>query len=168
MKGPFDLLIIIQSSSSSGGGPFQAWESHFTGGVNGISGFISTSVMPALGAFFVIMSIMALSKSIGDPEKYFMGGLLCCMTGSILALLQTYTSAPTTALGNFVGYIGNVIMPLYAGWSLVKAICAYGGFLSRLNVGDDWVRHFVVTCLCVCVSGLCKLGDHFIAGVTTS
>jgi hypothetical protein len=39
--------------------------------------------------------------------------------------------------------------------------------LQRLDIGDDWIRHFIAGGACLCVSGLMRLMEHFIAAGTS-
>ena len=67
------------------------------------------------------------------------------------------------ALLCLANWVGNVILPVYGGIEIARAVLGIGGVFERLNIGDDWIRHFIAGGSCLCVSGLMRLMEHFIA-----
>jgi hypothetical protein len=67
------------------------------------------------------------------------------------------------ALLSLANWVGNVILPVYGGIEIARAVLGIGGVFERLNIGDDWIRHFIAGGSCLCVSGLLRLMEHFIA-----
>lgn len=150
----------IQGTS---GAPFGI---NFSTGLSGLYGFISGTFLPAIGAFFVILAVVALARGSTDPEKYIYAALASVMVAAMVSLLQTFTTtgSPSTALVGLIAYVGNVIMPIYGVWCIVKGVCALGGFLNRTFIGDDFARYFIAGVCSFAISGLCKLLDYFVAG----
>jgi len=72
-----------------------------------------------------------------------------------------------SAILSLANWVGNVILPVYGGIEIVRAVLGVGGFFERLNIGDDWIRHFIAGGACLCVSGLMRLMEHFIAAGTS-
>ena len=70
------------------------------------------------------------------------------------------------ALLCLANWVGNVILPVYGGVEIARAVLGVGGFFERLYIGDDWIRHFVAGGACLCVSGLMRLMEHFVSAGT--
>jgi hypothetical protein len=58
------------------------------------------------------------------------------------------------------------ILPVYAAIEVTRAVLGASGVFSRLNIGDDWVGHFVAAGASLCCSGLLRLLEHFVAAGT--
>lgn len=113
-----------------------------------------------------MLAVVTLARGSGDPEKYIHAAMASVMVAALVSLLHTFTSSgsPGAAITGLVGYVGNVIMPIYGVWCIVKGICAHGGFFNRTFIGDDYARYFIAALGSFSISGLCKLIDYFVAG----
>jgi surface polysaccharide O-acyltransferase-like enzyme len=161
MNSPLELLsTVLQGTSSS---PFGI---NFSTGLSGLYNTIATTFLPSIGAVFIIVAVVTLARGSGDPEKYIYAAMASVMVAALVSLLQTFTAtgSPTTAVTGLIGYIGNVIMPIYGVWCIIKGICAHGGFFSRTYIGDDYARYFIAAIGSFSIAGLCKLFDYFVAG----
>ena len=106
-----------------------------------------------------------------DP---YIGGTLAALSVSgLLRLAEVFASQGSgatqywSAILSLANWVGNVILPVYGGIEIVRAVLGVGGFFERLNIGDDWIRHFIAGGACLCVSGLMRLMEHFIAAGTS-
>ena len=68
-----------------------------------------------------------------------------------------------SAILSLANWVGNVILPVYGGIEIAGRCSELAEFFERLNIGDDWIRHFIAGGACLCVSGLMRLMEHFIA-----
>jgi hypothetical protein len=63
-------------------------------------------------------------------------------------------------------WVCNVILPVYAGLEIVRTVLGISGVGSRLNIGDDWMRHVVAAFAALSCSGLLRLLEHFVSSGT--
>jgi hypothetical protein len=67
-----------------------------------------------------------------------------------------------TAILMLTNYVGNVMLPIYAGIEVVKLVLGFGGVFERLNIGDDWLRHLFAAMMSLMVSGILRVFEHFV------
>ena len=140
----------------------------FDQGVLNLTNWVGNGVMPLLAALMIAMSIYRFSRG-GDFERYVWGALGSLSVSGLLRLAEVFARQGSgsnqmfAALLALADWVCNVILPVYAGLEVVRAILGVGGVGSRLSIGDDWIRHVVAAFAALCCSGLLRLFEHFIA-----
>lgn len=150
------MLLMVQQA------PFNIT---FGSGLNSLASLLVNTLVPGLGAFFVVMAIVSLSQSNGLEERYIFAAILSLLVKGIYLLLQSYAAqGPTAGFIALIGYTGNVLMPIYAGWNLIKGFLSLGGVLESVIVKGEPVRYFIVAFLSLMVAGVCHLLDKLVIG----
>ena len=144
----------------------------FEGGLLNLTNWVGNAVMPILAALILATGIYKYSRGY-HIDPYIAGTLAALSISGLLRLAEVFASQESgttqywSAILSLANWTGNVILPVYGGIEIVRAVLAVGGFFERLNIGDDWVRHFIAGGACLCVSGLMRLMEHFIAAGTS-
>lgn len=139
----------------------------FDGGLLNLTNWVGNGVMPVLAALILALGIYKYSQGY-HMERYIAGTMAALCVSGLLRLVEVFaqqgsgTAQYWTALLSMANWIGNVILPVYAGIEVAKAILGMGGFFERLNIGDDWMRHFIAAGMCLGMSGLLRLFEFFI------
>lgn len=139
----------------------------FDGGLLNLTNWVGNGVMPVLAALILALGIYKYSQGY-HMERYIAGTMAALCVSGLLRLVEVFaqqgsgTAQYWTALLSMANWIGNVILPVYAGIEVAKAILGMGGFFERLNIGDDWIRHFIAAGMCLGMSGLLRLFEFFI------
>jgi hypothetical protein len=60
----------------------------------------------------------------------------------VFASQGSETTQYWSAILSLANWVGNVILPVYGGIEIVRAVLGVRGFFERLNIGDDGIRHF--------------------------
>jgi hypothetical protein len=143
----------------------------FDGGLLNLTNWVGNAVMPIIAALILAVGIYKYSRGYHiDP---YIGGTMAalCVSG-LLRLAEVFagqgsgTTQYWAALLSLANWVGNVILPVYGGIEIARAVLGVGGVFERLNIGDDWIRHFIAGGACLCVSGLMRLMEHFISAGT--
>jgi len=144
----------------------------FDGGLLNLTNWVGNAVMPIFAALILAMGIYKYSR--GYHIDSYIGGTMAALSVSgLLRLAEVFarqgsgTTQYWSAILSLADWVGNVILPVYGGIEIVRAVLGLGGFFERLNIGDDWIRHFIAGGACLCVSGLMRLMEHFIASGTS-
>jgi hypothetical protein len=143
----------------------------FDGGLLGLTDWIGNGLMPVLAALILVLGIVKYSRGY-QIEPYILGTMSALSVSGLLRLAEVFASqgSGTTqywdAILCLVNWVGNVILPVYGGVEITRAVLGLGGFFERLYIGDDWIRHFLAGGACLSVSGLMRLMEHFIAAGT--
>lgn len=143
----------------------------FDQGVLNMTNWVGNGVMPLLAALMIALGIYRFSRG-GDFERYVWGALGSLSVSGLLRLAEVFakqgsgSSQMFQALLTLTDWICNVILPVYAGLEIVRAVLGVSGVGSRLNIGDDWLRHVVTAFAALCCSGLLRLFEHFVAADT--
>ena len=143
----------------------------FDQGVLNMTNWVGNGVMPLLAALMIALGIYRFSRG-GDFERYVWGALGSLSVSGLLRLAEVFarqgsgSSQMFEALLTLADWICNVILPVYAGLEIVRAVLGVSGVGSRLNIGDDWLRHVVTAFAALCCSGLLRLFEHFISAGT--
>jgi hypothetical protein len=144
----------------------------FDEGVLNMTNWVGNGIMPVLAALMIALGIYRFSRG-GDFERYVWGALGSLSVSGLLRLAEVFarqgsgSSQIFQALLTLADWICNVILPVYAGLEIVRAVLGVSGIGSRLNIGDDWLRHVVTAFAALCCSGLLRLFEHFVAGGTS-
>ncbi len=140
----------------------------FDQGVLNMTNWVGNGVMPLLAALMIALGIYRFSRG-GDFERYVWGALGSLSVSGLLRLAEVFARQGSgsnqmfEALLTLADWICNVILPVYAGLEIVRAVLGVSGVGSRLNIGDDWLRHVVTAFAALCCSGLLRLFEHFVA-----
>lgn len=143
----------------------------FDAGMLGLTNWVGNAVMPILAVLILALGIFKYSRGY-HIEPYIAGTMSALSVSGLLRLAEVFAShgSGTTqywaAILCLADWVGNVILPVYGGIEIARAVLGLGGFFERLYIGDDWIRHFVAGGACLCVSGLMRLMEHFIAAGT--
>jgi hypothetical protein len=144
----------------------------FDEGVLNMTNWVGNGIMPVLAALMIALGIYRFSRG-GDFERYVWGALGSLSVSGLLRLAEVFARQGSgsmqifQALLTLADWICNVILPVYAGLEIVRAVLGVSGIGSRLNIGDDWLRHVVTAFAALCCSGLLRLFEHFVAGGTS-
>jgi hypothetical protein len=140
----------------------------FDGGLLNLTNWIGNAVMPILAALILARGIYKYSRGY-HVDPYISGAMAALSISGLLRLAEVFANQASGAnqywsgILSLTNWVGNVILPVYGGLEIVQAVLGVGGFFERLNIGDDWIRHFIAGGACLCVSGLMRLMEHFIA-----
>lgn len=143
----------------------------FYQGLLNMTNWVGNGVMPLLAGLMIAMGIYKFSRG-GDFERYFWGALGALSVSGLLRLAEVFarqgsgTAQMFEALLTLTDWVCNVILPVYAGIEVVRAVLGVSGVGIRLNIGDDWMRHAVAAFAALSCSGLLRLLEHFIAAGT--
>jgi len=143
----------------------------FDQGVLNMTNWVGNGAMPLLAALMISLGIYRFSRG-GDFERYVWGALGSLSVSGLLRLAEVFakqgsgSSQIFQALLTLADWICNVILPVYAGLEIVRAVLGVSGVGSRLNIGDDWLRHVVTAFAALSCSGLLRLFEHFVAAGT--
>jgi hypothetical protein len=143
----------------------------FDGGLLNLTNWIGNAVMPILAALILASGIYKFSRGY-QIEPYVAGTMSALSVSGLLRLAEVFasqgsgTSQYWSAILSLANWVGNVILPVYGGIEIARAVLGLGGFFERLNIGDDWMRHFLAGGACLCLSGLMRLMEHFVAAGT--
>ena len=140
----------------------------FDQGVLNLTNWVGNGVMPLLAALMIAVGIYRFSKG-GDFERWVWGALGALSVSGLLRLAEVFARQSSgsnqmfAALLTLADWVCNVILPVYAGLEVVRAVLGVSGVGSRLNIGDDWLRHVVAAFAALSCSGLLRLFEHFVA-----
>ena len=144
----------------------------FDQGLLNMTNWVGNGIMPLLAALMVALGIYKFSRG-GDSERYIWGALASLSVSGLLRLAEVFarqgagSNQMFEALLTLADWVCNVILPVYAGLEIVRAVLGVSGVGARLNIGDDWMRHVVVAFAALCCSGLLRLLEHFVAAGTS-
>ena len=140
----------------------------FTNGILNLTNWAGNVILPTLAGLFFAIAVLkfARSESYGAPMY---GGFLCLMASGLLRAMETFASQRAwndpdvywISLVTLVNWIGNVLMPVYAGLQ-VTAGALRMGIVTRIHPTEGWMRHFVAAGLCLLLSGLVRLAEFFV------
>ena len=140
----------------------------FANGLFNLMSWVGNVIMPTLAVLFVSMGVYNHSKARGGTEKYITAALAALSVSALnqLAIVFMSQSADGDQYYNgiltLVNWVGNVVLPLYAGVEVVQALLAYMS-TSALRAKEQWIRHLTTAIGCLCVSALSRLLEYFIA-----
>ncbi|HMF65007.1 MAG TPA: hypothetical protein VK608_13035 [Edaphobacter sp.] len=139
----------------------------FDTGILNFTNWIGNQILVVLAGLIIAAGIYRYSKG-HDADRYFYGSLASLLASGFLRLAETMTQQTSganqywTALLTLTNFVGNVVLPTFAGIEIVKLILGIGGVFERLNIGDDWLRHLVAAMMSLMVSGILRLFEHFV------
>jgi hypothetical protein len=140
----------------------------FTQGILNLTNWLGNGIMPLLAALMIALGIYKFSRG-ADFERYFWGALGSLSVSGLLRLAEVFAKQASgstqlfQALLTMADWVCNVILPVYAALEVVRAVLGISGVGSRLNIGDDWLRHVVAAFAALSCSGLLRLLEHFVS-----
>ena len=143
----------------------------FDQGLLNLTNWVGNGVMPVVAALILALAIYNYSRGL-QPDRYVAGALGALCVSGLLRLMEVFARQGSganqywEAVLTLADWVGNVILPVYGGIEITRAVLGVGGVFERLTIGDDWVRHFIAGGACLCCSGLLRLMEHFIAAGT--
>ena len=141
----------------------------FYHGILNLTNWAGNVILPTLAALFIAIAILQFSRgSVYTHAMY--GGFMCLMASGLLRAFETFASQRNwndpdlfwAALVSLVDWIGNVLLPLYAGLQVAAGGLQLAGVTNRFQP-ISWMRHFAAAGLCLLLSGLLRLGEFFVA-----
>jgi hypothetical protein len=144
----------------------------FDQGILGVTNWVGNAIMPVLAALMIALGIYRFSRG-GDFERYVWGSLGALSVSGLLRLIEVFATQSSgtnqifQAVLTLADWVCNVILPVYGSLEVVRAILGWSGVGSRLNIGDDWIRHVAAAMAAFCCSGILRLFEHFIAAGTS-
>ena len=141
----------------------------FLTGLEALVRWLGNLLLPVVAAYCVVMAIVALHNR-SHWQRYILGALYCLMGPGLASLAEAFiTSSPVgahdvyyNAILSGINWLGNVIMPMFAAYNVICGVLVLGGFMERLDIGDDWVRYFVTAIASLLVSGIMRLLEWFV------
>ena len=143
----------------------------FDQGLLNMTNWVGNGVMPLLAGLMIALGIYKFSRG-GDFERYIWGAMGALSVSGLLRLAEVFARQGSgsgqmfAALLTLTDWVCNVILPVYAGIEVVRAVLGVSGVGIRLNIGDDWMRHAVAAFAALSCSGLLRLLEHFVAAGT--
>jgi hypothetical protein len=142
-----------------------------TGGLVNLASWFGNVIMPTVAVLVLIVAIYRYAHQ-QDGERYIVGSFAALCVSGLVRLAETFvgtTSGPDQywqALIGLANWTGNVILPVYAGLEVVRAVLAFRYFDLHKPHHNSWVRHAVVAGACLSVSALIRLLEYVITNGT--
>jgi hypothetical protein len=141
----------------------------FDQGILNLANWMGNVILPTLAGLFIILAILEFSKG-RDVSHSMYGALACLLVSGLTRMFETFAGQRAwndpdlywVALITLINWLGNVILPVYAGLH-VAAGALRTGLFSSIHPSSGGVRHFVTAALCLLVSGLLRLAEFFVA-----
>ena len=140
----------------------------FDQGLLSMTSWMGNAVMPIIAALLVAYGVFKFSRG-EDFERCIWGCLGALSVFAVLMHKEVFArqgsgaNQPFEALLTLADWVCNVILPVYAGLEISRAVLGISGVGSRLNIGDDWMRHVVTALAALSCSGLIRLCEHFVS-----
>ncbi len=142
----------------------------FDGGLLNLTNWVGNEILPTIAVLILIMGIYTYSKN-GNIERYIIGAMASLGVSGLLRLSEAFMQQGSgadqyyTAILTLVNWVGNVILPAYAGLEIARAFIA-SHTTSQLRAKEQWVRHLVTAIGCLSVSAITRLLEYFIQNGT--
>jgi hypothetical protein len=128
-------------------------------------------VMPIFGALMLAAGIYKYSK--GESMERCVAGVGAAISiSAIAALASTFMTSQanvaaasdsySNALLNITNWVGNVILPTYAAFEVVRAAISFEDMTS-MRTDLRPVKHFMTALMCCSVSAIMRLIEYFVA-----
>jgi hypothetical protein len=143
----------------------------FEQGILNLTNWVGNVIMPTVAVLFVILAVYQFSKGRGSLERYIVGAMAALCVSGLLRLAEAFVQAGSgadqyyTAILTLVSWVGNVIMPVYAGIEVVRALIEVS-VGSQMHIREKTTRHLMAAGGCLCISALTRLLEHFITSGT--
>lgn len=140
----------------------------FVQGLLRMTSWMGNAAMPVIAALLIAYAVYKFARG-EDFERCIWGCLAALSVSGLLRLAEVFAKhgsgadQPFAALLMLADWVCNVILPVYAGLEVARAALGISGVGSRLNIGDDWMRHAVAAFAALSCSGLIRLMEHFVS-----
>src|ERR1700749_2963866 len=118
------------------------------GGLLALTNWGGNAGMPLLALLILALGCFKCSRG-SHIEPYIAGTMSALSVSGLLRLAEVFASQGSgatqywAALLSLANWVGNVILPVYGGIEIVRAVLGLGGFFERFNMGDYWIWHFI-------------------------
>ena len=143
-------------------------------GLMNLANWLGNIMMPIYGALVLATGVYKYSKG-ESIERCFIGVMVCISISALNALAQYFvTNNPSVNIGtssadtyantflNIANWVGNVILPVYAGIEVVR-----GGMAtletSAMKTDLKPMKHFMSAVMCLSISAIMRLIEYFVA-----
>ena len=133
-----------------------------------MTNWLGNGILPLFAGLLIALGIYRFSQG-GDFERYVWGAMGALSVSGLLRLMEAFARQGSgsnqlfQATLTLTDWTCNVILPVYAALEVVRAVLGVSGIGSRLNIGDDWIRHVVAAFAALSCSGILRLFEHFIS-----
>jgi hypothetical protein len=139
------------------------------GGITNLASWGGNTIMPTLSGLFFAGAVYRYSKG-GAYEQLLFGGFGALMCSGILRTLEGFVSnggatgadAYYLALLSVVGYVGNVILPIFALTQFGAMALHMGGVMSEIYPGSVWIRKLIAGFAALMVSGILRFAESMV------
>lgn len=138
----------------------------FDDGLLNLTNWIGNVIMPTLTVLFLVMAIHHFSKG-RDASRHVAGAMAALCVSGLLRLAEVFTQQATgadqyyTAILTLVNWVGNVLMPVYAGLEVTQAFLALV-VKNQIMAREKTFRHIATAGACLSVSAITRLLEYFI------
>jgi hypothetical protein len=134
-----------------------------------MASYLGNVILPGCAGLTLCIGIYSLAHKPKTGERYLTAAMLCLMASGLVRLAEYFSTQQTGAdqfymailsLGNWVG---NVIMPIYAGINVVRAALSIDHEAFELtSMGGNTLRHVIVAIACLGVAAAIRLVEWFV------
>lgn len=138
----------------------------FDGGLFNLMSWVGNVIMPTLAVLFLCMAVYSHSKG-HTTQKYVTAAVAALSVSALNKLAIVFMSQSTdgdqyyNGILTLVSWVGNVVLPLYAGIEVVQALLAYQAS-SAIRAKEAFIRHLTTAIGCLSVSALARLIEYLI------
>lgn len=142
----------------------------FDTGLVNMASYIGNVILPVFAGLVLCLGIYQLAHRARSGERYITAALVCLCASGFVRLVEHFSGAGSgadqyfDALLALTNWVANVIMPVYAGVNLVRAVLSLsnGGMFEFTSMGGNVGRHVLVAVACLSVSGGLRLIEWFV------
>ena len=143
----------------------------FDTGLANMASYIGNIILPAISGLVLCIGVYNLARRANSGERYITAAMVCLLASGFVRLAEYFAKQNSGqdqfyyAILSLTNWVGNVIMPLYAGVNFLRGVLSIsnGGMFEMTTVGGNVSRHFIVGIACLSVSGGLRLLEHFVA-----
>ncbi len=140
----------------------------FDGGLLNLASWTGNVILPTLAVLILAMAIFKYAHR--EPgERYIAGAMAALCVSGLVRLAEAFVGTSSgadqyyQAILNLANWVGNVILPVYAGIEVVRAVVGFRYYDPQKPYADMWMRHVMTAGACLSVSALIRLLEYFIA-----
>ena len=142
----------------------------FDTGLPSMASYIGNVILPVCAGLTLCVGIYQLAHHARAGERYVTAAVACLSASGFVRLAEYFSTQISSqdqfyyAFLSLTNWVGNVVMPLYAGVNFVRAILSVsnGGMFELTSMGGNAARHVLVGVGCLAVSGGLRLLEFFV------
>jgi hypothetical protein len=142
----------------------------FDTGLTNMASYLGNVILPIFAGLVLCLGIYNLAHKARSGERYLTATMACLLASGFVRLAEHFGVQASgqdqfyNALLSLTNWVGNVIMPVYAGVNLIRAIlsCSNGGMFEFTSMGGNVGRHLLVAIACLSVSAGIRLLEFFV------